>query len=136
MTWQQWALTFLIVVFAALQYTLAWSAVTDLLHRPRVRGNSHTFWVLTILCVPVIGALAYGAIGPTSLRSTQVQMAQQETDAMTRFTSAQDRPANVTPFRKYSGRLSDNIAASRPGVTRSRAHGANGPVAHIRRPGA
>lgn len=136
MTWQSWALTFLIVVFAALQYSLAWSAVTDLLHRPRVRGNSHTFWMLTILCVPVLGALAYGAIGPTSFRSTQVQMAQQEPDAMTHFTDVPERPVNVTPFRKYSGRLSDNIPANRPGVTRSRAHGANGAVAHIRRPGA
>jgi hypothetical protein len=136
MTWQSWALAILIVVFAALQYTLAWSAVTDLLHRPRVRGNSHTFWMLTILCIPVLGALAYGAIGPTSFRSSQVQITQQEPDALTQFITAPERPVNVTPFRKYSGRLSDDIPATRPGVTRSRAHSSNGPVAHIRRPGA
>ena len=136
MTWQSWALTLLIVVFATLQYTLAWSAIADLLHRPRVRGNSHTFWALVITCIPVLGALAYGAIGPTSFRSTQMQVATQETDALTRFTAAQERPANVTPFRKYSGSMSDHLPAQRPGVTRSRAHSANGPVAHIRRPGA
>ena len=136
MTWQSWALTLLIVVFAALQYTLAWSAIADLLHRPRVRGNSHTFWALVIACVPVLGALAYGAIGPTSFRSSQVQVAAPETDPLTRFTSAQERPANVTPFRKYSGRMSERLPAQRPGVTRSRAHSVNGPVSHIRRPGA
>ncbi len=136
MTWQSWALTLLIVMFAALQYTLAWSAIADLLHRPRVRGNSHTFWALVILCVPIIGALAYGAIGPTSFRSNQLQLAAQETDAITRFIAAQERPANVTPFRKYSGRMSERLPAQRPGVTRSRAHSADGPVAHIRRPGA
>lgn len=136
MTWQSWALTFLIVTFAAFQYTLAWSAVVDLLHRRRVRGNSHTFWALVILCVPVLGALAYGAIGPTSFRSSQVQVAAPEQDALTRFTTSQERPNNVTPFRKYSGRMSDHVPAQRPGVTRSRAHGENGPVARIRRPGA
>lgn len=136
MTWQSWTLSGLIVAFATMQYTLAWSAMVDLLHRPRVRGNSHTFWALAIICVPVLGALAYGAIGPTSLRSTQVQVATPEPDPLTRFTAAQERPANVTPFRKYSGRLSDHLPTQRPGVTRSRAHSDNGPVARIRRPGA
>lgn len=136
MTWQSWALTFLIVVFTTLQYALAWSAITDLLHRPRVRGNSHMFWALVIVCVPVLGALAYGAIGPTSFRSMRVEMATQEIDPMSQFTNAKDRPANVTPFRKYTGRLSDNMPVSRPGVTRSRAHGGNGAVSHIRQPGA
>lgn len=136
MTWQSWALTVLIVTFAAMQYTLAWSAMRDLLHRSSVRGNSHTFWALVIVCVPVLGALAYGAIGPTSFRSNQVQVAAQERDELTRFTGAQERPANVTPFRKYAGRMSDHLPVQRPGVTRSRAHGDNGPVAHIRRPGA
>lgn len=134
MTWQSWTLAVLVVLFATMQYTLAWSALVDLLHRPRVRGNSHTFWALTIICVPVLGALAYGAVGPTSLRSTQVQVSEPEN--LNRLTTVQERPANVTPFRKSSGRLSDNLPAQRPGVTRSRAHGDNGAVARIRRPGA
>lgn len=134
MTWQTWALAILIVAFIAIQYTLAWSAMVDLLHRPRVRGNSHMFWALVITCVPVAGALAYGAIGPTSFRSSQMVAA--EADASDRKEMLQERPANVTTFRRYSGRMSDHIPAQRPGVTRSRAHSVGGPVTHIRRPGA
>jgi len=134
MTWQSWTLAVLIVLFATMQYTLAWSAMVDLLHRPRVRGNSHTFWALIIICVPVLGALAYGAVGPTSLRSTQVRVAEPQT--VNRLAAEEERPANVTPFRRYSGRISDHLPAQRPGVTRSRAHGDNGAVARIRRPGA
>lgn len=135
MTWQTWALAILIVAFAAIQYTLAWSAITDLLHRPRVRGNSHTFWALVILCVPVVGALIYGAVGPTSFRATQMLSSVPENPA--RFVEdLSDRPANVTAFRRSSGKLSDSIPAQRPGVTRSRAHGVNGPVSKIRRTGA
>jgi hypothetical protein len=134
MTWQSWTLAVLIVLFATMQYTLAWSAMADLLHRPRVRGNSHTFWALIVLCVPVLGALAYGAVGPTSLRSTRVQVA--EPEHISPAAIVQERPANVTPFRKYSGRMSDHLPTQRPGVTRSRAHGDNGAVARIRRPGA
>ncbi len=50
MGWQAWTLTILITVFAAMQYVLAWSAIADLLHRPRVRGGSHLTWILAILC--------------------------------------------------------------------------------------
>ncbi len=134
MSWQAWTLTILIVLFATLQYALAWSAVADLLHRPRVRGNSHMFWALTILCIPVLGPLAYGAVGPTSFRSQQMVSGPADTESTAR--SMSERPANVTPFRKYSGRLSDHMAAQRPGITRSRAHGSEGAVSRIRRPGA
>lgn len=138
MSWQTWALAILIAAFAAIQYTLVWSGIVDLLRRPRVRGDSHMFWALVITCVPIVGALAYGAVGPTSFRSSQILTSAPptEVDSMTRFTSAPERPANVTPFRKYSGKLSDNIPAQRPGVTRSRAHRGHGPVTGIRRPGA
>lgn len=134
MTWQTWTLATLIVVFAAIQYILAWSAIVDLLHRPRVRGNSHMFWALVITCVPIVGALAYGAIGPTSFRSSTIMSTPVETP---RMPVATGKPANVTPFRKYSGKMSDHIPAQRPGVTRSRAHSVNGVVTTLRRrPGA
>src|SRR5699024_9145041 len=125
-----------IVAFAAIQYTLAWSAMADLLHRPRVRGNSHMFWALVITCVPVIGSLAYGAVGPTSFRSSQMLSSLPDVDDAETVPTTPERPANVTAFRKYSGRMSDNLPAQRPGVTRSRAHSANGPVTRLRRPGA
>lgn len=131
MGWQAWILAGLIAVFAALQYSLAWSAMVDLLHRPRVRGNSHTFWALAILCVPIIGALAYGAVGPTSFRSSQILGNRSEHEE-----SASEPPVNVTPFRRSAGRLSDQMAPTRPGVTRSRAHGQEGAVSRLRRPGA
>lgn len=136
MSWQTWALAILIVAFAIIQYTLVWSAIVDLLHRPRVRGNSHMFWALVIACVPVVGALAYGAIGPTSFRSSQMLASVPENDLAHRLSSLSERPANVTAFRKYSGKLSDHISIQRPGVTRSRAHSVNAPVTRIRRPGA
>ena len=133
MGWQAWILAGLIAIFAALQYSLAWSAMADLLHRPRVRGNSHTFWALTILCVPIIGALAYGAVGPTSFRSSQMLGNQADHDHPVGTT---ERPVNVTPFRRSAGRLSDQMSPTRPGVTRSRAHGQDGAVSRLRRPGA
>lgn len=136
MTWQTWALAILVVAFAAIQYTLAWSAIVDLLHRPRVRGDSHMFWALVITCVPVVGPLAYGAVGPTSFRSNQMFPSERYIEALERVATEQGRPANVTAFRKYSGKMSDHLPAQRPGVTRSRAHSAEGPVSRIRRPGA
>ncbi len=136
MTWQTWALAILIVAFALIQYSLAGSAIIDLLHRPRVRGKSHMFWALVITCVPVVGALAYGAVGPTSFRSTQMMTSMSHDDEQDRIAAIPKRPANVTAFRKYSGKMSDHLPAQRPGLTRSRAHSAEGPVSRIRRPGA
>ena len=135
MSWQIWILAIVIAVFAAVQYTLAWRAIADLLHRPRVRGNSHTFWALVILCMPVIGALAYGAVGPTSFRSTQVVGGRAD-QPLSEASTSSERPVNVTPFRPSAGRLSDQIEPTRPGVTRSRAHGQQGAVSRLRRPGA
>lgn len=135
MTWQTWALVILIAVFMAIQYTMVWSAIADLLHRPTVRGNSHTFWAMAITCVPILGALAYGAIGPTSLRSNQIHRSKPDTE-LSQHIAESERPANVTAFRKYSGSMSDYIPAQRPGITRSRAHRAQGSVSRMRRPGA
>lgn len=133
MTWQAWLLSLLIVAFATMQYLLAWSALSDLLQRPRVRGNSHTFWALVVLCVPIFGALAYGAVGPTSFRGTGDRALLSNRDARDSATTRQ--PANVTPFRKPTGNLSNRLPDVRPGLTRSRAHNA-GAAVRIRRPGA
>lgn len=130
MGWQAWTLAIVITVFATLQYTLAWSAIADVLHRPRVRGGSHLTWILAILCLPILGPLVYGAVGPTSFRSSQLMSAPPD------FDEAIATPANVTPFRRTSGRLSDAMPVQRPGVTRSRAHSSEGAVTKIRRPGA
>lgn len=136
MTWQAWLLTLLIVAFALVQYTLAWSALSDLLQRPRVRGNSHTAWALVVLCVPIFGALVYGAIGPTSFRGGSDRHARNASSnrAAQRRDPFRQPPANVTPFRKPSGTLSDRLPEVRPGLTRSRAHNAG--AVRIRRPGA
>lgn len=132
MTWQTWTLSILVVAFAGLQYTLAWSALRDLLHRPRVRGDSHAFWALVVLCLPIFGALVYGAIGPTSFRS---ETGQYSTDRVSRQVP-EFTPANVTPFRPATGALSERLPQQRPGITRSRAHNSAGAVARFRRPGA
>lgn len=136
MTWQAWLLTLLIVAFAIVQYTLAWSALSDLLQRPRVRGNSHTAWALVVLCVPIFGALVYGSVGPTSFRGASDRSDRLNTakDARTQREIFSHPPANVTPFRKPSGSLSDRLPEVRPGLTRSRAHNAG--AVRIRRPGA
>lgn len=57
----------LVIGFAAAQYTFMYQALRDLIRRPRVRGGNKVAWGLLILCVPVIGALVYGWMGPTSL---------------------------------------------------------------------
>ena len=136
MTWQTWTLAILIVVFAAMQYSLAWSAMVDLLHRPRVRGNSHMAWALVIMCIPVVGAIVYGAVGPTSFRATQILRSTFDEQVQQPMAHSTEKPANVTPFRKSSGGISDLRPAHRPGVTRSRAHNTHGPVSRLRRPGA
>ena len=56
----------LIVGFVCAQYILAVLAIRDLIRRPRVRGGNKVSWGLTILCLPIAGALIYGWIGPAS----------------------------------------------------------------------
>ena len=55
-----------IVVWGVGQYGLAFWALRDLLRRPRVRGDNKVVWALVILTLPVVGALLYASIGPTS----------------------------------------------------------------------
>lgn len=56
----------LVVGFGCAQYTLAVHAIRDLARRPRVRGGNKVTWGLAILCLPIVGALIYGWMGPAS----------------------------------------------------------------------
>lgn len=87
----------LVVGLAAAQYTLMVQALRDLARRPRVRGGNKVAWGLLILCVPVIGALIYGWMGPTSL--------------MRRSHSTSDGTASRRPMH-YAGRTT-----TRPNIT-------------------
>ncbi len=55
-----------VVVWGAGQYGLVVWTMRDLLRRPRVRGDNKVVWALVILTLPVVGALLYLSIGPTS----------------------------------------------------------------------
>lgn len=55
-----------ILVWAAVQYGLAVWTLRDLLRRPKVRGGNKVLWALVILVVPIVGALVYASVGPTS----------------------------------------------------------------------
>jgi hypothetical protein len=61
-----WLLALAIVLWAGVQYGLAYWTLRDLLRRPRVRGDNKVAWALLILTVPVVGALVYASVGPTS----------------------------------------------------------------------
>ena len=63
---QTWLLAFAIVLWAAIQYGLVVWTLRDLIHRPRIRGDNKIVWAIVILTVPIIGALLYASIGPTS----------------------------------------------------------------------
>lgn len=131
-----------IIAFGGLQYTLVYQTIRDLMRRPRVRGGNKTSWALLILCVPILGPLAYGWLGPTSFlqarSSARLQM-DEETDPIIQYTSEvpEPRPSNVTPLRpRQSDTISGRNPAQRPGLTRSRAHNTGGTITRIRRPGA
>lgn len=81
----------LVVGLGAAQYTLMIQALRDLVRRPRVRGGNKAAWGLLILCVPIVGALIYGWMGPTSL--------------LRRPHSATERPVARRPLQ-YAGRTS------------------------------
>ena len=68
MNWsaQTWLLAVAIVAWAALQYGLVVWALRDLVRRPRVRGDNKVVWALVILTLPMVGALLYASVGPTS----------------------------------------------------------------------
>ena len=68
MSWslQIWLQAFAIVFWAAVQYGLVVWTLRDLVHRPRVRGDNKVIWAIVILTLPIVGALLYASIGPTS----------------------------------------------------------------------
>lgn len=55
-----------IVVWGAVQYGLVYWTLRDLHRRPRVRGDNKVVWALIILTLPLVGALLYATMGPTS----------------------------------------------------------------------
>jgi len=61
-----WLLVVAILAWAALQYGLMVWTLRDLWRRPRVRGGNKIVWALVIIVLPIIGALLYASIGPTS----------------------------------------------------------------------
>src|SRR3954447_6863392 len=65
-TGERWALAVALLLVAGLQYGLAIHSLRDLARRPSVRGNNKVAWGLVILALPFLGALLYGALGPTS----------------------------------------------------------------------
>ena len=65
-TWQTWLTALLIVLWGSAQYGLAAYTLRDLQRRPRVRGDNKVAWALIILALPLVGALLYASIGPTS----------------------------------------------------------------------
>jgi hypothetical protein len=141
MSVQTMLLAMLIIALGGAQYTLMYQTIRDLMRRPRVRGGNKTSWALLILCVPVLGALAYGWLGPTSFLQARAAGRPQpvEEDPIMQYTTElpEPRPSNVTPLRpRQSDTISGRSPAQRPGLTRSRAHNTAGNVTRIRRPGA
>jgi len=143
MSVQTIALTLAVLAFGAAQYTLMVQAISDLMRRPRVRGGNKMSWALLILCVPILGPLAYGWLGPTSFlqarTATRREQQPVEQDPIIAYMSdvPATRPSNVTPRRpRKSDAISGRVPAQRPGLTRSRAHNTAGSVSRIRRPGA
>ena len=64
--WQTWLIALAIVLWGGVQYGLAFYTLRDLRRRPRVRGDNKVVWALVILALPMVGALLYASIGPTS----------------------------------------------------------------------
>ncbi|MCO5220016.1 MAG: PLD nuclease N-terminal domain-containing protein [Thermomicrobiales bacterium] len=63
MTWQRSILIAAILLFAVVYYGLAFVTLRDLVRRPAVRGLNKTAWALSILCLPLLGAVLYGYFG-------------------------------------------------------------------------
>ena len=63
MSWQRSILIAAILLFAVVYYGLAFVALRDLYRRPIDGGQNRTGWSLTILCLPVLGAMLYGYLG-------------------------------------------------------------------------
>jgi hypothetical protein len=95
-----------IVAFAAAQYTLMINAIRDLIRRPRVRGDNKVLWGLTILCIPIGGALIYGWMGPTSFLA-RPQTTRERVSP--RRTTPSPTARNITPIGD-----APSVRASRP----------------------
>jgi hypothetical protein len=88
-----------IVAFGAIQYTLMFNALRDLIRRPRVRGGNKVLWGLTILCLPIAGALIYSWMGPTSfLARDQAQIAPPRRRQASTSASTSAPARNITPI--------------------------------------
>ncbi|MFT4038944.1 MAG: PLD nuclease N-terminal domain-containing protein [Thermomicrobiales bacterium] len=55
-----------VLLWVGVQYGLVVWALRDLKRRRSVRGGNKVLWGLLILCLPVAGALIYGAVAPTT----------------------------------------------------------------------
>ena len=60
-----------VVGLGTAQYILMVQALRDLARRSRVRGDNKMAWALLIMCVPIVGPVVYGWMGPTSLLRRQ-----------------------------------------------------------------
>lgn len=110
----------LVILGGVVQYILMAQAIKDLLGRPRVRGDNKVLWGLVILCVPVIGALIYNWMGPTSFLQRASSLPRKVTppQPMSSFYSPERhhhrilRPANVTQIRAARSLRSQQSPAS------------------------
>jgi uncharacterized membrane protein YcjF (UPF0283 family) len=94
MSFQTAMLATLVILFGVAQYALCIQSLRDLMRRARVRGNNKVLWALVILCVPIVGALTYNWMGPTSFRHRPLA-----TTAIHSSIADDDyRGSNVTPI--------------------------------------
>ena len=142
MTIQNLVLATAIVAFGAAQYTLAYQAIRDLIRRPRVRGGNKMTWAIAILCLPVVGALFYNWMGPTSfLRRGHIAAPAAPRMEQPRPTRASvptsPRPQNVTPLRprRTATATTTRPTGRRASMTRSRAHSSATGINRVRRTG-
>jgi len=138
MTLQNLVLATAVVAFGAAQYMLAFQAISDLIRRPRVRGGNKMVWAILILCLPVLGALCYSWMGPTSFigRSRSATVPRVAESRPTRSTTPPGpRPENVTPLRPRRTTSMARQTGRRAGLTRSRAHSTATGINRVRRTG-
>lgn len=104
-------LAVLIVGIGCAQYILAVHAIRDLIRRPRVRGGNKVSWGLTILCLPIVGALIYSWIGPASFMRrasfTSTTGAERETGTPTRPTVRESKAGRAQATRGNAAALSN-----------------------------
>lgn len=97
----------LVVGLGTAQYALMVQALRDLARRPRVRGGNKVAWGLLILCVPLVGALIYSWMGPTSLvRRAQAPVEQPITRRPMHDVNRAFTRQNITPISEARRRRS------------------------------